>query len=314
LKNVIGSKFRQRSLNITVAILRGVRSGLYPSLIARKLGKKRNLIHYHVKKLEKLGFVERQISVYEGRIKTRGVITPFKLTENGSRFLAEIEKGVLYRKLRLHNCYWLYPIIQPPKIKIDWRRVELRNWGQLIGRELGLTVRKNPNSVEIISSVIYGDDAYGLLFRSRDEADIVASHLEQRFCMKLGRPKLSRKPHFGIYDPLACKWSKSFQLRTKYGNIDISEEFGEIDFTDPLSATNYLSMPNRLERIEKSLETFAEDMEQHMLLIQELRKLVNSLNGIVRGRMISHRKTSIPCKKQVDAKKEQASCSIRARE
>jgi len=100
--------------------------------------------------------------------------------------------------------------------------------------------------------------------------------------MTLGRSKLSRKPHFGVYDPLASRWAKNFQLDTEWGKIDESMGYGEIDWTDPVSAANYLSMPNRLEKIERSMETFASGMEsfgkgmnQHMLLISELRELVN---------------------------------------
>jgi len=275
--NPIRSKFRQKNLNIVIAVLRGLKDGFYPSLIARQLGLRKNLVHYYVKKLEKSGFIEKLESVEKGHIRTRGAITLYRLTENGSKFLAEIERRVFRHRLRLHNCYWLYPIIQQPRLKIDWRRVELRNWGQLIGRELGLTVRKNPNSVEVVTSVLCGDDSYGLLFRSRDEADRLASHLEQKFRMKLGRSELSRKPHFSVYDPLANKWSKNFQLDAEYGKIDESMGYGEIDWTDPVSAANYLSMPNRLERIEKSMEIFANGMDEHMLLIRELRELVNAL-------------------------------------
>ena len=274
------SKFRQKNLNIVIAVIRGLKDGLYPSLIAHQHGLKRNLIHYYVKKLENLGYVDKLESVENDRVKTRGTITLYQVTENGSRFLAEIERRVLRCKLRLHNCYWLYPIVEQPRIEIDWRRVELHNWGQLIGRELGLTVRKNPNSVEVVPSVLYGDNPYELLLRSRDEADRLASHLEQEFCMKLGRPRLSRKPHFGVYNPLASNWSRNFQLDTECGKIDESEGYGEIDWTDPVSAANFLSMPNRLERIERSLETFAKGMDQHMLLIRELRELVNSLRSL----------------------------------
>ncbi|HDQ05247.1 MAG TPA: hypothetical protein ENN36_00800, partial [Candidatus Bathyarchaeota archaeon] len=268
------SNFRQKNLNIVIALLRGLRDGDYPSLIARQIGLKRNLIHYYIRKLEHLDYIKNQESVEGYHVKTRGAITLYHLTPNGSKFLEEIEKKAYSSKVRLHNCYWLYPIIQQPEIKIDWRRVELHNWGQLIGRELGLTVRKNTNSVEIIASVLYGDDPYELLFRSRDEANNLASYLEQKFLMTLGRPKLSRKPHFGIYTPVVGKWSENFQLDTDSGKIDRSKGSGEIDWTDPVAAANFLRMPNRLERIENSLETFAKGMDQHMLLITELRELV----------------------------------------
>jgi len=48
-----------------------------------------------------------------------------------------------------------------------------------------------------------------------------------------------------------------------------------------------LNMPNRLERIERSMETFANGMEsfgkgmnQHMLLISEVRELVKALLSV----------------------------------
>lgn len=198
-------RFGRKSLNIVAAILRGLMEGLYPSLIATQVSVGRSLIHYYLKRLEGMGYVEKEVGVEGFASRTRGAIVVYRLTRNGSKFLAEIEKGVLYRKLRLHNCYWLYPILEQPKIEIDWRKVELQNWGQLIGCELGHTVRKNPNSIEIITDVIYGDNPFELLFRSRDEADRVAFYLEQRFGMVLGRSRLSRKPHFAFYDPLASK-------------------------------------------------------------------------------------------------------------
>ena len=280
------SKFRQVSLNTVAVILRCLRDGLYPAEIARQLGKERNFVHYYVDKMEKLGFIERQTGVIKSSAKTRGFITHYRLTENGSNFLAEIEKGILRHQVRLHNCYWLYPIIEQPKIKIDWRKVELQNWNQLIGRELGLTVRKNPSNLEIVSGVIYGTNPYELLFKSRDEADKLACHLEQKFRMKLGRPRMSRKPHFGIYDSLASNWSEHFQLDTEYGKIDRSLGYGEIDWADPVSAQNYLCMPNRLERIERSMDVFARGMHEHMLLIRELREIVQALDNVVRQFML----------------------------
>jgi DNA-binding MarR family transcriptional regulator len=274
------TKFRQSSLNIAVAILRGLRDGLYPAEIARRIKRRRNLVHYYVSKMESMGFVEKQEGVVDC-INARGAINLYRLTQSGSIFLAGIERNVQRCQVRLHNCYWRYPIIEQPLARIDWRRVELQNWGQLIGRELGLTVRKNTKSVEIISGIVTGDNPYELLLRSRDEADRLALYLERKFRMKLGRPKLGRKPHFAMYDPVACKWAESLQLDSENGKIDKSCGYGEIDWTDPVSAYNYLSMPDRLERIEKSMEVFAVGMQQHMLLIKELRETVRALKNII---------------------------------
>jgi hypothetical protein len=272
------TKFRQSSLNTAAAILRGLRDGLYSAEIARRIKKRRNLVHYYVSKMESMGFIEKQEGVIKDCENSRGAITLYVLTVSGSNFLARIEKNVQRNQVRLHNCYWRYPIIEQPKARIDWRRVELQNWGQLIGRELGLTVRKNTQSIEIISGIFTGDNPYELLLRSRDEADSLASYLEQKFRMKLGRPKMGRKPHFAVYDPVVCKWAESFQLDSEKGKIDKSCGYGEIDWTDPVSAYNYLSMPDRLERIERSMEVFAVGMHQHMLLIKELREIVHALS------------------------------------
>ena len=90
----ICSNFRQKNLNITIHILRGLKNGNYPASIARKLGLKRNLVHYYVKKLEQLEYIKRYESVEDNRVKTRGTITLFYLTHNGSKFLGEIEKKI----------------------------------------------------------------------------------------------------------------------------------------------------------------------------------------------------------------------------
>jgi DNA-binding MarR family transcriptional regulator len=274
------TKFRQNSLNIAAAILRGLKDGLYPAEIARRIKKRRSLVHYYINKMEGMGFIEKQEGIVNDCFGARGAICLYRLTDSGSKFLAGIEKDVQRYQVRLHNCYWRYPIIEQPLARIDWRRVELQNWGQLIGRELGLTVRKNTKSVEIISGIVTGDNPYELLLRSRDEADSLAVYLERKFRMRLGRPRIGRKPHFAVYDPVACKWAERFQLDTGKGKIDKSRGYGEIDWTNPVSAYNYLSMPDRLQRIEKSMEVFAVGMQQHMLLIKELREVVKTLKRI----------------------------------
>ena len=63
------SKFRQKNLNIVITILVGLRDSLYPSFIARQLDLRRNIVHYYVKKLEKLGFIEKQESITKHRFK-----------------------------------------------------------------------------------------------------------------------------------------------------------------------------------------------------------------------------------------------------
>jgi len=120
--------------------------------------------------------------------------------------------------------------------------------------------------------------------KSKEEADRLATYLEEKFDMKLGRAVLSRKPHFGIYDPVSRVYSKTFQLSTDLAKIDESEGIGEIDWLSPYAAEEYLKMPERIRRLEENhavlLEgqrLFNEGMLEHMKLIHELRELVKCL-------------------------------------
>ena len=180
--------------------------------------------------------------------------------------------------------YWKYPILRQPRRPIVWHKVQLTNWTQLIGMELGLRVRKNPGSVEIISGVVEGVNPFELLLRARDEADRLAAHLEVKFDMKLGRSELSRRPHFGVWDPIVSVYAGSFQLSTDLAKIDESEGYGEIDWLSPYAADDYLRMPARIRRLEenhtvllKGQRLFSEGMLKHMKMIDELRRLVNAL-------------------------------------
>ncbi len=105
-------------------------AGNYPAKIARTLGFPKQKVYYWIKKALAGGLIERK-----SRDERRSL-----------------------RVVRLHNVVLKYPILKQPDIEIDWRRVELQNWSQLIGRESGLTVRGNPDSVEIFCDTIRGDD------------------------------------------------------------------------------------------------------------------------------------------------------------
>ena len=289
------SKFSRSSLTLVRRIMKMLEAGYYPARIARILGKHRSHIHYYLKRLENMGYIEKEESLerlkpglYVKRV--RGIITLYRITQAGSNFLAGIERRAVGRRLRLHNAYFKYRIVRQPTGKIAWRKVELTNWTQLIGLELGLKVRKNPGSIEVIAPVVEGRDPYELLFRARDEADCLATHLEQKFGMVLGRGKLSRKAHWGVYDPVAGVYSKFFQLSDDVAKIDESEGFSEIDWLSPEAAKDYLIMPMRVQRLEQDVKDikegqrlFSEGMLEHMKMIQEVRELARETRELVKA-------------------------------
>lgn len=99
--------------------------------------------------------------------------------------------------------------------------------------------------------------------------------------MRLGEGKLSRKSHFGVYDPVAALVSKHWELTDDVGKVDRSEGYGEIDWFSPEAAKDYLLMPGYLRQLLEVQQTFATAMDQHMALIQELRDLVKALKATV---------------------------------
>jgi hypothetical protein len=151
-----------------------------------------------------------------------------------------------------------------------------------LGCECGLTVRKNPNSLEVFCDVIEGRNPDELLLLAKREADRVAEALEMRLGMRLGEGKLSRKAHFGIYDPVAALVSKHLELSDDVGKIDESEGYGEIDWFSPESAKDYLLMPGYVRKLLEIQRTFAVAMEQHMTLIKELQDVVRALKAAVK--------------------------------
>jgi DNA-binding MarR family transcriptional regulator len=265
-------KFLQKSFTLLRIILRLLKKGYYPTKIARILGKSRQLVRYYVKKLEKMGYVE---------LVTRDAITIYNITQAGQKFLDGIESATPRgHHLRLHNIAFKYQIIKEPSKKVDWNKVvRLRNWGQILGSEMGMTVRKNTDSIEIFCKVVEGDNPYELLFKAREEADRLATHLEQKFDMVLGRGTLSRKPHFGIYDPIARRFAENFQLSDDVAKIDESEGYGEIDWHDPEAAKSYLLMPISVERIRaevKELNTRLRSLEAGLTTIMQTWNLVGN--------------------------------------
>lgn len=254
-------------------ILKQIAAGNYPAKVARILGLSRSHVHYYLKRMEKAGLIKRE-----------GPRWPvfYTVTPQCSKFLDGIERGLVPGPVvRLHNCVFRYPILVQPSVDLDWRRVQLTNWSQFLGREGGLTVRKNTGSLEVFCDVMEGRDPNELLILAKEEADRVAKALEARLGMRLGEGKPSRKAHFGIYDPVAALVSKHWELSDDVGKIDESEGHGELDWFSSEAAKDYLLMPGYVRKLLEIQRTFAVAMEQHMALIQELREVAKTLKAAI---------------------------------
>jgi len=252
-------------------ILRHIKSGEYPAKIARMLGISKQLCHYYVKRLERSGLIRKEV---------RSSVVFYSLTERVKDVLDRFERGLglADREIRLHNVVFKFAILSGPRVPVDWHKVvAMRNWSQLVGTERQLTVRKNPDSIEIFPDVIYGRDPFELFGIARDEAMRLARYLESKFQMRLSEtPAVSRRPHFGVYDRIADMLP--YQFSDDVAKIDRSEGAGEIDFYDPEDVKNYLlstsrMMPNKLDQLIKAVEDLTRagmNAEQRLQRIEEI--------------------------------------------
>jgi len=100
------------------------------------LGLGRFHVHSYLKRLEGAGLVRRQGPKYP---------VFYDVTGRCSNFLDGIERSLTPGPVvRLKHAAFKYPILAGPSQGVYWRRVELTNRSRLLGREGGLTVRKNP--------------------------------------------------------------------------------------------------------------------------------------------------------------------------
>jgi hypothetical protein len=244
---------------IASEILRGLTSGSHQAKVAKDLNVSKSLVNYWTTKLEAIGFLRRKQSrttSMEGpqRTKQRGTIILYEITIEGSKLLDWYDAGSVWPKFRLHNVVFGYPVIVHPQIAVDWKRVEMRNWVQYTTKISGIRVRLNSGkSLEVTPLPVFGYCPWEILVESSRSADGLARHLEERFQMQLGLSFISRRPHFGVYDPVANEYTKHFELSTEAGRMDRSEDFGEIDYYSPEAAAEYIRMPKRVKRIEALL-------------------------------------------------------------
>jgi len=263
-------------------ILELLDAGNYPSKIARILNLSPRRVHYWIKKAEKQGLI---------KLDKKDVITLYRLTPYG--------KEILYKKLtwgdrlpRLHSFSMKYPIIEEPKVSVDWKKVEMANWTRYVGTELGVRVEKTTRHIIVHAEEIRGEDPYEIYYLARRECDRVARYLEEKFQMKLGIGERLRKPHFGIYDPIAEKVGEHIEFSDDVGKLDMSEGYGELDLYDPRFVKNYLitftSLPSMVKRQERELseikeilQVFAEGMREHMKLIRQLQETTKALRDII---------------------------------
>jgi len=224
------------------------------------LGWDKRLTYYYVRKLAHIGWIHRE---------TRTIGSPYQVMQPGLRFLASYEKHASSRVyVRLEHCGFKYPVLQEPRIEIHWKKVvELRNWRQFIGSCCGLTIQRNPNHLVIYADVLEGENPFELLLLARDECDHLATYLESKFQMRLGRAEPLGNAEWAVWDPVAEQLTRiNAKIDTALARLDRSWHRGEIDWKDPRAAYEYLTMPRRLARIEAALAELMPELRERAKL------------------------------------------------
>ncbi|MHC1589903.1 MAG: hypothetical protein ACXQTQ_02960 [Candidatus Hecatellaceae archaeon] len=280
VKNSVKKVVKKRFLKHTMArALLLLDAGNYPSRVARVLGVSPQLLHYHIKKWVKMGWLKLDV-------KTPNV-TLYRLCGSVKNFLTGGEVSP-YKGVRLHAYSLKFPIVEEPKVSVDWNRVKLCNWTRLVGCEAGLIVEKTTRHVIIHADEVFSEDPNEATLLAILECLRLARILEEKFQMKLGAPKLLRKPHYGVYDPVANWFSKFMELSDDVGKIDRSEGVGEIEFYNAELAKEYLVMPlrmlglqNDMAQVKEILKTFGEAMREHMSLIWALQAVAEQMMVLI---------------------------------
>jgi len=150
VKNSVKKVVKKRFLKHTIArALLLLDAGNYPSRVARILGVSPQLLHYHIKKWVKMGWLKVEV-------KTPNV-TLYRLSSSVKNFLTGGE-AFAYKGVRLHAYSLKFPIVEGPKVSVDWNRVKLCNWTRLVGCECGLTVEKTTRHVIIHADEVFSED------------------------------------------------------------------------------------------------------------------------------------------------------------
>ncbi|NVM22728.1 MAG: winged helix-turn-helix domain-containing protein [Desulfobacterales bacterium] len=267
LKKLLKVKFnistvRERILPILKLMDTGDPPLNYPAKIARMLGMSRPHLHYYIKKMVRAGLITRK------RIRWPAM---YVVTPKGKRFLTScnvLEPGYLFR---LHKCGFKYPVLGGARVPVDWRRVPKAcgHWVALIGREAGVKVEKTTRHVIVWCESISGRDPDELLLTAKSMADRVAASLVAKYGFRFGEGKLVKKPHIGVYDPVAELVSKRLEISDDVGKIDRSEGVGEIDWYTAKAAKDYLLMPGRVETVEKNLASLEVQVAELVKVLKE---------------------------------------------
>src|SRR5437868_3898508 len=134
------SKFYSRSLTLLLPILKMINDNFSLTKIAQVLNIKKSHLTYYLKKAKLIGYVNE---VFRDRIKI------LELTQSGKNFLAMYENYLSHGTpiCRSENIRFKAEIIKMPSSVVDWRKIEMNNWGNYVSQSADIKVHINYDRV-----------------------------------------------------------------------------------------------------------------------------------------------------------------------
>jgi DNA-binding transcriptional ArsR family regulator len=230
-------------------LLRRIDAGDYPAKAGRIIGLSRQHVGYYIRKLEECGLIHRE---------KRSNVVFYELTNAGTSLLKSCEGRVFPGELhRLDKCQVSFVVVReglyPDR---DFKKVEMVNWTALLGLELGVKVRHTSRSWIVHVPVIRGRnpaEVYGL---AMNLANRVAAALGKKYGVVLCEGKFVGG-EMAVEDPVAKMFGRYFSVRTKQRKIDHSFGEGELENLGKDAVIDYLQMPEKVKKIESSVERLA---------------------------------------------------------
>ena len=65
--------------------------------------------------------------------------------------------------MRLHNVVFKFPVLKQPSRAVDWRRVELTNWTQLVEERLGRLEKVQRRQIVVMEKFVKGMEEHRAL-------------------------------------------------------------------------------------------------------------------------------------------------------
>lgn len=225
---------------------------IYINNLCKILKKSHQSIGYHVKNLEKDNLI---VTDKEGNTKM------LRITEKGVEYLSKKyakkpSDRVRPRFANVHQVQYTVPIIKVAEIFFP-NSAQMKGWVRKWDWIGEVYVEETPKNL-IFRLKVEASSEWEATVKARNTVDRLCEHLEKGYGVVLGRPKMSRKPHYVVVgDPVARTVGDHMRVSVPdVGHIDKSDE-QELEFDSPELVAMYMrsmtDLPNLVDRLYDAL-------------------------------------------------------------